>query len=216
MLEEQLADVSKQLHKNYNSFKLNNKFLLQNNKTPCLTKSTKTDCQEQNRIQLKLGFFEEPSAFHEIRIKNANRLIIGHLNINSLRNKFEIIEEIIKCKIEIFLISETKLDIYLLFLRHIFRRQNRALSNTEVINTLITVIRGLSSNNIHSDSLAQFTNIAKMILEKKTSLKKWYARYNPAIINFMNKNLQKAIMTRSRLLNRYKKEKESRSSQICI
>ena len=27
MLEEQLADVSKQLHKNYNSFKLNNKFL---------------------------------------------------------------------------------------------------------------------------------------------------------------------------------------------
>ena len=77
---------------------------------------------------------------------------------------------------------------------------------------MITIIRGLSSNNIHSDSLAQFTNIAKMILEKKASLKKWYARYNQAIINFMNKNLQKAIMSRSRLLNRYKKEKESRSS----
>ena len=47
---------------------------------------------------------------HEIRIKNANRLIIGHLNVNSLRNKFEMLEELIKDKIDIFLISETKLD----------------------------------------------------------------------------------------------------------
>ena len=52
------------------------------------------------------------STIHEIRIKNANRLIIGHLNINSLRNKFEILEELIKDKnkIDIFLMSETKLD----------------------------------------------------------------------------------------------------------
>ena len=31
----------------------------------------------------------------KIRIKNANRLIIGHFNIN-LRNKFEMLEEMIK------------------------------------------------------------------------------------------------------------------------
>ena len=47
---------------------------------------------------------------HGIRIKNANRLIIGHLNVNSLRNRFEMLEELIKDKIDIFLISETKLD----------------------------------------------------------------------------------------------------------
>ena len=47
---------------------------------------------------------------HEIRIKNANRLIIGHLNVNSLRNKFEMLEELIKDKIDIFLIPETKLN----------------------------------------------------------------------------------------------------------
>ena len=46
----------------------------------------------------------------EIRITNANRLITGHLNINSLRNKLEMLEKIIKSKIGIFLISETKLD----------------------------------------------------------------------------------------------------------
>ena len=47
---------------------------------------------------------------HEITIKNANWLIIAHLNANSFRNKFEIIEELIKDKIDIFLISKTKLD----------------------------------------------------------------------------------------------------------
>ena len=50
------------------------------------------------------------NTLHEIRIKNANRLIIGHLNVNSLRNKFEMPEEIIKDKIDIYLSSETKLD----------------------------------------------------------------------------------------------------------
>ena len=50
------------------------------------------------------------STLHEISIKKANRLIIGHLNINSLRNKFEMLKELIKDKIDIILISETKLD----------------------------------------------------------------------------------------------------------
>ena len=50
------------------------------------------------------------NTLHKIRIKNANRLIIGHLNVNSLRNKFQMLEELIKDKIDTFLISETKLD----------------------------------------------------------------------------------------------------------
>ena len=40
--------------------------------------------------------FQDPgnqmNPFHEIRIKNANRLIIGHLNVNSLRCNFEMLE----------------------------------------------------------------------------------------------------------------------------
>ena len=50
------------------------------------------------------------NTLHQMRIKNANRLIIGHLNVNSCRNKFDMLEELIKDKIDIFLISETKLD----------------------------------------------------------------------------------------------------------
>ena len=45
-----------------------------------------------------------------IRKKNPKRIIIAHLNINSIRNKFEMLKEVIGNKINIFLTSETKLD----------------------------------------------------------------------------------------------------------
>ena len=45
-----------------------------------------------------------------LRVKNLNKLIIGHFNINSLRNKFELLTHQIKDNIDILMISETKLD----------------------------------------------------------------------------------------------------------
>ena len=42
------------------------------------------------------------NTLHEIRIKNANRLMIGHLNVSSLRNKFEMLEELIKQRLTSF------------------------------------------------------------------------------------------------------------------
>ena len=44
------------------------------------------------------------------RLKNPKNVIIGHLNVNSLRNKFTAVEELIKGKIDSGLISETKID----------------------------------------------------------------------------------------------------------
>ena len=44
---------------------------------------------------------------HKKHIKN---LFFGHLNINSLRNKREFLEPLIRNHFDIFLISETKLD----------------------------------------------------------------------------------------------------------
>ena len=43
------------------------------------------------------------------RVNKANTAIIGHLNINSFRNKFVFAEEIIQV-FDIFLASESKLD----------------------------------------------------------------------------------------------------------
>ena len=45
-----------------------------------------------------------------MRIKHVNKLIIVHLNINSLRNKFEFLVEFTRGKVEILIISETKID----------------------------------------------------------------------------------------------------------
>ena len=45
-----------------------------------------------------------------LRVSNPRKLILGHLNINSRHNKFEGIMAIVATRIDIFLISETKID----------------------------------------------------------------------------------------------------------
>ena len=47
---------------------------------------------------------------HQQRLKYAKNLIIGHLNINSIRNKFLDFKELVLSETDICLISETKLD----------------------------------------------------------------------------------------------------------
>ena len=45
-----------------------------------------------------------------IRSDNVNKLSFAHLNINSIRNKFEFLSTQVKGKIDILIISETKID----------------------------------------------------------------------------------------------------------
>ena len=45
-----------------------------------------------------------------LRKDNLNKLIFAHLNINSIRNKFDNLSDIIRGKVNIMLISETKID----------------------------------------------------------------------------------------------------------
>ena len=45
-----------------------------------------------------------------IKIHNVNRIFVGQININSLRNKFEFLNEFVKGYIDILLITETKID----------------------------------------------------------------------------------------------------------
>ena len=46
----------------------------------------------------------------DLRCKNLSRILIGHLNINSLKNKFETLVSSIEFNLDILMISETKLD----------------------------------------------------------------------------------------------------------
>ena len=55
------------------------------------------------------------STLDRVRLSNADywgwiRLVIGHLNIHSLKNKFEMLRQIAQNKLDILLISETKVD----------------------------------------------------------------------------------------------------------
>ena len=45
-----------------------------------------------------------------MKIQCSEKIIVGHLNINSIRNKFDALSFIIDTNIDILLISETKLD----------------------------------------------------------------------------------------------------------
>ena len=45
-----------------------------------------------------------------LRIKNSERIIIGHLNVNHIENKFEPFVSLVKDKLDIIVFSETKID----------------------------------------------------------------------------------------------------------
>ena len=49
-------------------------------------------------------------SIRKLKFESPNKLIIGHLNINSIRNKFECLFDIVGNNIDIFLISESKLN----------------------------------------------------------------------------------------------------------
>ena len=50
------------------------------------------------------------NVLNEVRKCNINKIIFGHLNINSIRNKFEFLVTSIENKIDILIITETKID----------------------------------------------------------------------------------------------------------
>ena len=53
------------------------------------------------------GSFE---TLKKIQIKNVNRVAIGHININSIRNKFDMLSSMAKDNIDNLMVSEIKLD----------------------------------------------------------------------------------------------------------
>ena len=61
-------------------------------------------------LSRKNNFTSPKEDLNNLRLKNPNRLICAHLNINSVRNKFDLLSDIIKNNIDILMISETKLD----------------------------------------------------------------------------------------------------------
>ena len=62
---------------------------------------------DENSDQLGSNAF---TILKDLRIQNLKNVIIGHLNINSLRNKFNGLAELMRGKLDILVLTETKLD----------------------------------------------------------------------------------------------------------
>ena len=120
-----------------------------------------------------------------IRLRNMKRTMTGHFNINSLRNKFESLQEQINDgNVDILLISETKLDnsfpnghFLIKGYSAPYRRDRDAESAC-----IVLFIR----EDIHSKLLAVEDSITKgLYVEINLPRKKWllYCSYNPKKIN---------------------------------
>ena len=57
------------------------------------------------------------SSLCSLKLRNVDRLIFGQININSIRNKSELLFSLVSNNIDVLIISETKMDRQKLFTR---------------------------------------------------------------------------------------------------
>ena len=134
-----------------------------------------------------------------VRLNNADRVIIGHLNINSLRNKFEMLRETVQDKLDILLISETKGD-------PLFRSSQFAIE--EGFSSPFRLDRNSSGGGIMlfvreelpSKPLSKYkqnSSVENIFIEKKLRSKKWLlsCSYNPnlTLLNNHIQNISKGL-----------------------
>ena len=115
-----------------------------------------------------------------IRNSNVNKLTFGHLNINSLRNNFDQLTEMVKGFVDIFLIYESKLDDSFLegqFIIDGYHAPFRFDRHGNSGGLLLYVLEDIPQNALHSDFLTAERFYAEVILHKK----KWRINcsYNP-------------------------------------
>ena len=102
---------------NYELLSDHNERNIENQQPKSCSEDHKIDLIENPHIEDTIGSHEDidlnedPSTIlAKLRAKNPNRPIIGHININFLGSKFESLKELIKDKLDILVINETKID----------------------------------------------------------------------------------------------------------
>ena len=56
------------------------------------------------------GAIDAKSSLKLLRLRNIGRVIVGYLNINSVRNKLDALKEIVSQNLDVLMIAETKID----------------------------------------------------------------------------------------------------------
>ena len=67
------------------------------------TSKTQSEIHQSDDIQCKLN---------KLRLSNPNNVIVGHFNINSLPSKSDQLKLLITNKIDILVLTETKLEVF--------------------------------------------------------------------------------------------------------
>ena len=110
----------------------------------------------------------------DLRCKNLNRILISHLNINSLRNKFEILVSSIAVNLDILMISETKLDESFpvsQFLIPGFENPIRLDRSSSGGGIMLYIREGIPFKLLKSSGLS--ANTEAFLVEVKINKKKW-------------------------------------------
>ena len=126
-------------------------------------------------------------ALKDIRISNLNKLIFGHLNINSLRNKFDLFSEQVKGSIDILMLFETKLDDSFpeaQFLIEGFHSPFRFDRNINGGRIMLYVREDIPTKLLSHD----FSGVESFFVEINIHKKKWLINcsYNPHKSNIIN------------------------------
>ena len=115
-----------------------------------------------------------------IRKKHSNKIIMAHININSLRNKFDMLTNSVTEYIDILMISETKLDNtfpYALYHLKDFSNPYRSDRNSHSGGILVFVRDNIPSNLVKLDQ--NFGNFEGFFIELELSKKnKWLLSYS--------------------------------------
>ena len=135
----------------------------------------------------------------DLRIKNTDKIIIGQLNINSVRNKIGLLADMMTNKIDILLISETKID--QTFPKSQFLIQSYSepyrLDRTANGGGILLYVR----SDIPSTKLPLIdSNIECIILEVTISKKKWLLI---GTYNNNKSNIESHLLNLEKSLNHY-------------
>ena len=144
-------------------------------------KTIESNCEE--------GPFE---ILKKIRINNVNRVVIGHINIDSIGNKFDMLSSMVKDNIDILMVSETKLDSSLLQAQ--FRMEGYAPlfrydRNSHGVGILLFIRKDIPTKIISTIILKDFEGIFVELNFRKKNVLLFYS-YNP------HKNLESSEYSR--------------------
>ena len=121
-----------------------------------------------------------------MKIRSPDKLILGHVNINSIRNKFDSLIYMLDKNTDTFLISDTKLDDSFLsaqFKIEGFITPYRYDRNDKGGGFLLYIREDIPSRLLKSKSQC---NVKSLSVEINLKKRKWFLNcsYNPQKINF--------------------------------